>query len=274
MSAINRGEAFTLSVEGGIATITLDRPERMNALRRSDALALVEAFDRTDADDAVRAVIVTGSGRAFCAGADLSAGGFGEADAEENASRDWGGILALRIFDSVKPVIAAVNGIAAGVGATMQLPMDVRIASSDARFGFVFTRRGIVPESASSWFLPRLVGIGHALRWCLSGALIGAEEALEAGLVSAIVPPDQLIEAAQTEARRFCDGTAPVSVALTRRMLWRMLATDHPMVAHEMESSLIPFRGASADAREGVAAFLEKRSAVFSDKVSDGLPPV
>jgi enoyl-CoA hydratase/carnithine racemase len=273
-----KGKAFTLSVEDGMATITLDRPERMNALTRDDALALVAAFDRTDADDDVRAVIVTGTGRAFCAGADLSAGGFGEAGEgdgrEDEAARDWGGILTLRIFDSVKPVIAAVNGVAAGVGATMQLPMDVRIAAESARFGFVFTRRGIVPESASSWFLPRLVGISRALRWCYSGEVFGAAEALEAGLVSAVVPGDELMSAARAEARRFVDGTAPVSVALTRRMLWRMLATEHPMAAHRMESALIPSRGASADAREGVTAFLEKRAAIFPDRVSDGLPDV
>lgn len=269
-----RGDAFTLTIDDGIATITLDRPERMNALTRADAMALVAAFDRTDADDAVGAVIVTGTGRAFCAGADLSAGDFGEADAGEDADRDWGGILTMRIFDSVKPVIAAVNGVAAGVGATMQLPMDVRIAAVDARYGFVFTRRGIVPESASSWFLPRLVGISRALRWCYSGEVFGAGEALEAGLVNAVVPADALMDAARAEAKRFMTGTAPVSVALTRRMLWRMLATEHPMAAHRMESALIPARGTSADAREGVAAFLEKRTADFPDRVSAGLPDV
>ena len=271
-------DAFTLEVADGIATVTLDRPDRMNALSRADAVALAEAFDRTDADDAVRAVIVTGAGRAFCAGADLSASGFGEtpddAAGGEGATRDWGGILALRIFDSVKPVIAAVNGVAAGVGATMLLPMDVRIASAQARFGFVFTRRGIVPESASSWFLPRVVGISRALDWCYSGRVFDAEEALSAGLVRSVHPPGELLDAARALARTYAEGTAPVSVALARRMLWRMMAADHPMTAHRMESAMIPTRGRSADAREGVAAFLEKRAPVFPDRVSDGLPDV
>jgi enoyl-CoA hydratase/carnithine racemase len=276
MSGADRGRAFTLTVEDGIATILLDRPERMNALTRADALELVAAFDQTDADDAVRAVVISGTGRAFCAGADLSAGGFGEAEAPagEGPPRDWGGILTMRIFDSVKPVIAAINGVAVGVGATMLLPMDVRIAADTARFGFVFTRRGIVPESASSWFLPRLVGISQALRWCYSGEVFGAQEALAGGLVSELVPPDELMATARRIALKLTDGTAPVSVALTRRMLWRMLATNEPMTAHLMESALIPSRGASADAREGVAAFLEKRPPDFPDKVSAGLPEV
>lgn len=271
-----RGSAFTMSIEDGIATILLDRPERMNALTRNDAMDLVAAFDRTDADDSVRAVIIAGTGRAFCAGADLSAGGFGEATRQPDSGppRDWGGILTMRIFDSVKPLIAAINGVAVGVGATMLLPMDVRIASTEARFGFVFTRRGIVPESASSWFLPRLVGISKALQWCYSGEVFGAAEAHAAGLVNELVPPDELMEAARAQARRFTQGTAPVSVALTRRMLWRMLATDEPMKAHIMESALIPSRGASLDASEGVGAFLEKRAARFPDRVSDGLPNV
>lgn len=263
--------AFTFAVADGIATITLDRPERMNALSREDGLALAAVFDRTDADDAVRAVIVTGAGRAFCAGADLSAGGFGTAPSVE-ARRDWGGVLTLRMFESVKPIIAAVNGVAAGVGATMLLPMDVRLASTEARFGFVFSRRGIMPESASTWFLPRLVGISRALDWCYSGRVFGAEEALAGALVSAIHPPEALMGAARALARSYADGTAPVSVALTRRMMWRMMTAPHPMVAHRMESGLTPPMGRSGDPREGVAAFLEKRAPDFPERVSAGLP--
>ena len=263
--------AFTVDVTDDIATITLDRPDKMNALAREDGLALVEVFDRTDADDAVRAVIVTGAGRAFCAGADLSAGGFGAAPSEE-ARRDWGGVLTLRMFDSVKPVIGAINGVAAGVGATMLLPMDVRLASTQARFGFVFSRRGIMPESASTWFLPRLVGISQALDWCYSGRVFGAEEALKGGLVSAVHEPDALMDAARALARSYADGTAPVSIALTRRMMWRMMTAPHPMVAHRMESGLTPMMGRSGDPREGVAAFLEKRAPAFPEQVSAGLP--
>lgn len=266
-------DSFTLEIADGIATITLSRPEQMNTLTRAAAIELAAVFDRTDADDAVGAVIVTGEGRAFCAGADLSGSGFGEAP-EGEATRDWGGILTMRIFDSLKPVIAAVNGVAAGVGATMQLPMDIRIASTDARFGFVFTRRGIVPESASSWFLPRIVGISRALDWCYSGRVFGAEEALRAGLVQSLHAPDALLDAARGIARAIVDNTAPVSVALTRRMLWQMLTADHPMAAHEMESAMIPTRGRSGDAREGVAAFLEKRVPVFPDKVSEKLDEI
>ena len=266
-------DSFSLEIADGVATITLARPERMNTLNRPTAIELAATFDRTDADDRVKAVIVTGSGRAFCAGADLSGSGFGEAP-EGDATRDWGGILTMRIFDSLKPVIAAVNGVAAGVGATMQLPMDIRIASTDARFGFVFTRRGIVPESASSWFLPRIVGISRALDWCYSGRVFGAEEALAAGLVQSLHAPDELLDAARTIAHAIADNTAPVSVALTRRMLWQMLTTAHPLEAHEMESAMIPTRGRSDDAREGVSAFLEKRAPVFPDKVSEKLDEI
>ncbi|KQT35298.1 enoyl-CoA hydratase [Sphingomonas sp. Leaf412] len=266
--------AFDYRLSDGIGTITFDRPAQMNTLTRASAVALARLFDETDADDAVRALIVTGEGRAFCAGADLSGGGFGTGDDGSDPARDWGGILTMRIFDSVKPIVAAVNGVAAGVGATMQLPMDVRIASTDARFGFVFSRRGIVPESASSWFLPRVVGISRALDWCYSGRVFGADEALSAGLVRSLHAPGDLMEAARTLARTYVEGTAPVSVALTRRMMWRMLAEPAPMAAHLMESAMIPTRGRSADAREGVAAFMEKRAAVFPDTVSAGLPEV
>ena len=263
--------AFTVDIAEGIATITLDRPDKMNALSRDDGLALAEVFDRTDTDDAVRAVIFTGAGKAYCAGADLSGGGFGAAPSDE-ARRDWGGVLTLRMFESVKPIIAAINGVAAGVGATMLLPMDVRIASTQARFGFVFSRRGIMPESASTWFLPRLVGISQALDWCYSGRVFGADEALAKGLVSAVHEPGALIDAALALARSYADGTAPVSIALTRRMMWRMMTAPHPMVAHRMESALTPLMGRSGDPKEGVAAFLEKRPPVFPERVSAGLP--
>lgn len=266
-------DGFTLEIAEGIGTITLNRPERMNTLTRAEAMSLVTAFDRTDADDAVKVVIVTGSGRAFCAGADLSGSGFGEAP-DGQATRDWGGILAMRIFESIKPVIAAVNGVAAGIGATLQLPMDIRIASYDARFGFVFARRGIVPESASSWFLPRVVGISRALDWCYSGRIFNAEEALASGLVQSLHAPDELMNAARAIARPIIENTAPVSVALTRRMLWQMLVADHPMAAHLMESGMIETRGKSGDAVEGIAAFLEKRPPVFPDAVSAKLEEI
>ncbi len=289
-------ETIRLSVADGIATIELHRPERLNAFTGRMMQELIAAFDATDADDAVRAVIVTGAGRAFCAGADLSEGAStfdyaarsdrpaaeagaggpvrpdGSVDYAHEAVRDGGGRVALRIFESLKPVIAAVNGPAVGVGATMQLPMDVRIASEEARFGFVFTRRGIVPEAASSWFLPRIVGIGTALEWCLTGRVFSAQEALAGGLVSRVVAPEALLPAAHALAREIADHAAPVSVALTRQMLWRMLGADHPMEAHRIDSRAIWARGRSADAREGVTSFLEKRPARFPDRVSTDMP--
>lgn len=266
--------AFDYRLADGIGVITFSQPEKMNTLTRGTAVRLARLFDETDADDRVRVLIVTGEGRAFCAGADLSDGGFGQEDDGSDPGRDWGGILTMRIFDSVKPIIAAVNGVAAGVGATLQLPMDVRIASTEARFGFVFSRRGIIPESASTWFLPRLVGISRALDWCYSGRVFGADEALAAGLVRSLHPPGELVDAARGLARTYIEGTAPVSVALTRRLMWWMLAEPHPLAAHRAESAMIPTRGRSADAAEGVGSFLEKRPAVFPDKVSDGLPEI
>ncbi|MBX9797193.1 crotonase/enoyl-CoA hydratase family protein [Sphingomonas sp.] len=284
-------ETITLAVEAGIATITLNRPERMNAFTPQMMADLIAAFDATDADDAVRAVIVTGAGRAFCAGADLGAGAAtfdyaqslgaagpvaadGTVDYAHPAVRDGGGQLTLRIFASLKPVIGAINGAAVGVGATMTLPMDFRLASMGARFGFVFARRGIVPEAASSWFLPRLVGIGRALDWCYSGRVFGAEEALAGGLVRSLHAPDDLLPAARALALELTGHSAPVSVALTRRMLWSMLGAAHPMEAHRLDSRAVWLRGGSADAREGVASFLDKRDAVFTDRVSDELPGI
>jgi enoyl-CoA hydratase/carnithine racemase len=267
-------------VDDHVATITLHRPDRLNAFTGTMMREMIDAFDRVDADDDVRAVIVTGSGRGFCAGADLAAGGEtfagGGSDVRTSAgiARDGGGLLTLRIFDSTKPVIGAVNGPAVGVGVTMTLPMDVRLASEEARFGFVFARRGIVPEACSTWFLPRVVGISTAAEWCYSGRVFPAAEAHERGLVRSIHAADELLPAARELAAEIVQNAAPVSVALTRRMLWRMLGAGHPMVAHRVDSRAIQSRGASADVREGVESFLEKRSAVFPDLVSDGLPDV
>ncbi|WP_205739699.1 enoyl-CoA hydratase-related protein [Georgenia sp. SYP-B2076] len=265
---------FDLSIDDGIAVVTLRRPEQLNTLTRATTLELAAVFDETDRDDTVRAVVVTGRGRAFCAGADLAAMASGGGVAEANETRDFGGILTMRIFESVKPVIAAVNGVAAGMGATMQLPMDFRLASTDARFGFVFARRGLMPESASSWFLPRLVGPSKALEWLYSGRVFSAQEALDAGLVHSLYEPSELLDAAVALGHALTDRSAPVSVALTRRMVWRMMTADHPMVAHLMESSLLPDRALSADTAEGMEAFLTKREPVWRDKVSDGLPPI
>jgi enoyl-CoA hydratase/carnithine racemase len=238
---------------------------------------MVAAFDRTDADDAVRAVIVTGAAARSAPGADVSGGGQtfdyeSQGLREIRDFRDGGGLLTLRIFESAKPWIAAVNGSAVGLGVTMTLPMDIRIASTNARFGFVFARRGIVPEAASSWFLPRLVGISQAAEWCYTGRIFSAEEALAGRLVSRVVAPDALLDTARGIAREIADNTAPVSVTLTRAMLWRMLGADHPMEAHKVDSQAIFERGRSADAIEGVTAFLQKRPAAFPMKPSTDLP--
>ncbi len=264
-------------VAEGVLTITLNRPDRLNAFTGTMARELIEAFDRADADDAVRAVIVTGAGRGFCAGADLGEGGstFDWRDQEAGEGpvpRDGGGQVTLRIFESVKPVIAAINGPAVGVGITMTLPMDVRIAAAGAKIGFVFARRGIVPEACSSWFLPRLVGISQALEWVETGRVFTAEEALAGGLVSRVAPAEDVLGAARVLAAEIVENTAPVSVALARRMMWTMLGAAHPMEAHRADSRAMFARGQSADAREGVMSFLEKRPAEFSDRVSDGLP--
>jgi len=241
---------------------------------------LLKAFDQVDADDAVRAVIVTGDGKAFCAGADLSGGAktFDDGDwsspNDDRIRRDGGGQVTLRIFDCKKPVIGAINGAAVGIGATMTLPMDVRLASTAARIGFVFTRRGIVPEACSSWFLPRVVGISRAAEWVYTGRILSAQEALDGGLVRALHAPDDLLPAARTLAREIADNTSGVSVALSRQMLWRMLGASHPMDAHRADSRGIQLRGRSADAHEGVMSFLEKRAAKFTDSVSRDLPDI
>ena len=263
-----------------IATITLNRPEKLNAFTNRMLKEIISAFDESDADDNVRAVIVTGAGRAFCAGADLSSGGetFAKGGSDVKATsgvmRDGGGLVSLRIFESKKPVIGAINGAAVGVGVTMTLPMDIRLASDQAKFGFVFAKRGIVPEAASSWFLPRIVGISQAAEWCFTGRMISAAEAKEGRLVRSVHETGDLLGAARAIGREIAENTAPVSVALSRQMLWRMLGADHPMDAHRMDSRAINSRGASADAKEGVMSFLEKRPANFPVKVSDGLPDV
>ena len=269
---------ITTDLTDHVLTITLNRPGRLNAWTQTMFGELLEAFDRADADDEVRAVIVTGAGRAFCAGADLERGGetFTKREHEDPDSfpRDSGGQLTLRIFDLTKPVIAAINGAAVGIGATMTLPMDVRIAADDTRIGFVFVRRGIVPEACSSWFLPRVVGISRAMEWVSTGRVFDAREALEGGLVRSIHPKSELLDAARALAREIAENAAPVSVALARRMLWRMLGAEHPMLAHRADSRGMFHRGRSADAAEGISAFLEKRPASFPDKVSDGLPDI
>lgn len=274
--------AVALETNEGIATIRLNRPAKLNALTRPMVEDIIRMLDDLEGDDRVRAVIFTGTGSAFCAGADLGAGtstfDYGKhADRQGNGApveRDGGGMLALRLFSFVKPVIGALNGPAVGLGATMLLPMDIRIAAETARIGFVFTRRGIVPEAASSWFLPRLVGISTALEWCYSGRLISAEEALQSGLVRSLHPQDELLATAHELALSLVRDSAPVSVALTRQMMWRMLGANHPVEAHRADSRGMFLRGRSGDAREGVQAFLDKRDAIFTDRVSTDLPDV
>jgi enoyl-CoA hydratase/carnithine racemase len=263
-------------VEDGVCTVTLNRPERLNAVTMTTIRELGEAWERADADDAVRAVIVTGAGRAFCAGADLGSGGatfnYSRSESAE-AHRDGGGTVTLRIFDMKKPVIAAINGPAVGFGITLTLPMDLRIASSAARIGFVFARRGVVPEACSTWFLPRLVGISQAAEWVYTGRVFGPEEALAGRLVSRVVPPDALMPTARQLAREIADNTSAVSVTLARQMMWKLLGADHPMDAHLLDSQAMFWTGRSADAREGVTAFLEKRPARFPLRPSADLPP-
>jgi enoyl-CoA hydratase/carnithine racemase len=274
-------------VDDGVATITLDRPDRLNAFTATMARELIEAFDASDADDAVRAVIVTGRGRGFCAGADLGRGGstFDASDESRIAEREWigdiggvkrdgGGTVSLRIAASRKPVIAAVNGPAVGVGATMTLPCDVRLAASSARFGFVFARRGLVPEAASSWFLPRVVGISQAMEWAMTGRVFDADEALAGRLVSRVVPDDELYPAAVALAREIADNTSAVSVAVSRQLLWSMLGASSPWEAHKLDSQAITHLGRGRDVAEGVTAFLEKRPPSFPDTVSADYPDV
>ena len=269
-------EDIRYDVRDAVLTITLHRPDRLNAFTTRMMHELIDAFDQADADDAVRAIIVTGAGRAFCAGADLGGGGdtFNYRGEEPiDAHRDGGGRVTLRIFESKKPVIAAINGPAVGVGATMTLPMDVRIAARGARIGFVFARRGIVPEACSSWFLPRVVGISRAMEWVATGRVFPAEEALAGGLITHLVEPDALLDTARGLAREIADNTSAMSVALARQLLWRMLGADHPMEAHKVDSKCIFWAGQQADAKEGVTSFLEKRPARFTLRPSRDMPP-
>ena len=264
-------------LEDSVLLITLNRPEILNAFNRDMMAEMIDALDKADADDNVRAIIVTGAGRGFCAGADLSAGGNtfnAEArdDREDGLQRDGGGRVSLRIFECKKPIIAAINGAAVGIGATMTLPMDIRLCSTKAKFGFVFARRGIVPEACSSYFLPRVVGISQALEWCYSGRVFPGDEALAGGLVRSVHQPDDLLAAAKVIAREIADNTSAVSVTLIRQMMWKMLGADHPMEAHKIDSRGIYFAGKAADAKEGVESFLEKRTAKFPLKVSEDMP--
>jgi enoyl-CoA hydratase/carnithine racemase len=282
---------IALDIDGPIATITLDRPEKLNAFTGVMMTEMIAAFDETDANDQVKAVIVTGRGRAFCAGADLSAGAAtfdyeklggarsanpmredGSIDWTHPATRDGGGQVTMRIFRSLKPVIAAVNGPAVGIGATMQLAMDMRLASDTARFGFVFARRGIVPEAGSSWFLSKLVGLPQALEWCMTGRVFDAAEAEKGGLTRSTHAPDDLLPAARALALEIAENTAPVSVALTRQMLWRMAGAPSPWDAHRLDSRMVYMRGRSGDAKEGVVSFLEKRAPAYPDTVSQHMP--
>lgn len=273
-------EDLLCDVADNVLTITLNRPEKLNALSRPMRDSLIRVFDRVDSDDDIRAVIITGAGRAYCAGADLSRGGetFDYAKRgelrDDGLNRDGGGLVTLRIFQSRKPVIAAINGPAVGFGVTMTLPMDIRLASTEARLGFVFARRGIIPEACSSWYLPRLVGISKALEWTMSGRIMPADEAREGGLVSEVLAPEDLLPRAREIAKEFTEQTSAVSVAMIRQMMWQMLGAAHPMEAHRIDSRAMQQMGQMADAREGVASFLEKRPASFPMKVSKDMPPV
>ena len=273
---------FDLKVTDGVAVATFNRPDKMNTFTPVMMRDLIELFDVTDADDAIRAVVVTGSGRAFCAGAELGTAGsdtfnyakreLGDQIIHNGVRRDGGGSVVLRIFKSLKPVIAAVNGAAVGVGATMQLPMDFRIASTTAKFGFVFARRGITPEACSSWFLPRLVGVPTALEWIYSGRVFDAAEAKGRGLVQSLHEPDALLPAAMELAHRVTDPSSQVSIAVSRQLVWRMMGAGHPMDAHKIDSRALQSRGQSADVKEGIESFMQKRDAKFPNGVASDFP--
>jgi enoyl-CoA hydratase/carnithine racemase len=273
-------ETILTDLTDGVFTITLNRPERLNAYNNQMFHDLMAALDESDANDEIRVVIITGAGRGFCAGADLGRGGKtfdgtrAKRENEARAPRDTGGRNTLRIFQSLKPVIAAINGPAVGVGATMTLPMDIRLASTKAKIGFVFARRGIVPEACSSFFLPRVVGINTAMEWVATGRVFPASEALERGLVSEVLEPDALLPRARELALEIARNTSALSVALARQMMWRMLGATHPMDAHRLDSNAMFQMGRSADAKEGVTSFLEKRAAEFPGKVSTDLPEI
>ena len=267
-------ETILYDVQDGILTITLNRPDRLNAFNNAMRDEVIAALDAADADDEVKAIIFTGAGRAFCAGADLGGGGdtFNYKPKDTGVPRDGGGLLTLRIFECLKPVISACNGAAVGIGATMQCAMDIRLASENAKYGFVFSKRGIVPEAASSWFLPRVVGISTALEWTFSGRVFPADEARNRGFVRTVYPADELMPAARELAKEFCNETSAVSVAMARQMMWKMLGADHPMEAHQIDSRGVYFTGKSEDAQEGVKSFLEKRPASYPGKVSSDMP--
>jgi enoyl-CoA hydratase/carnithine racemase len=274
-------EQLRYEVEGRILTITLNRPDRMNAFTGRMCDELIAAFDSADSDDNIKVVIVTGAGRAFCAGADLERGGetwgkhsehLAAQAASERYVGDGGGRVTRRIFDFNKPVIAAINGAAVGVGITMTLAMDIRLAVPNAKLGFVFAGRGIIPEACSSWFLPRLVGISKALEWCYSARVFKSEEGLQAGLLRSLHESDALLPAARMLAQEFIDNASSISIAMTRHMMWRMLSAPHPIDAHEVDTAAIAALGKSADAKEGIGAFLEKRKANFADRVSKNMP--
>ena len=266
------------SLHGDTFVISLNRPEKLNAFTKTMQDELIRVFDYTDQNDDIRSVVITGEGRAYCAGADLVDGPntFNYAEEGNRLSnddhRDGGGLVALRIFRSKKPVIGAINGDAVGVGATMTLPMDIRIASQSARFGFVFSRRGAVPEACSSWFLPRIVGISKALDWCYTGKVFSSQEALQHGLVSDVISDDKLIDRALEIGSSYSSKTSAISVSLARHMMWNMLAATHPDEAHILDSMAMERMGKSPDIKEGIASFLEKRSPNFSMKVSKDLP--
>lgn len=271
-------EHILYDVEDQILTITLNRPDNLNAFTKIMRNELVDAFERADNDDDVRIIIVTGAGRAFCAGADLGKGtetfdykARGEVN-ENEVHRDGGGQVTLRMYQSKKPIIGAINGPAVGIGATMTLPMDIRLASNKARIGFVFSRRGIVMEACSSWFLPRLVGISQAAEWVYSGRIFPADEAKSGGLVKEVYQPDELLPAARKLAKELIADSAPVSVALCRQMMWRMMGADHPMEAHKIDSRGIQVMGKSPDVAEGITSFLEKRPAKFTMRPSTDMP--
>lgn len=267
-------EAIIYEVEDNILTITLNRPERLNAFNGQMSSEIHNALDRADADDNVKAIIFTGAGRGFCAGADLSSGSetFDYESDGRGIHPDGGGVLTLRLFECLKPVISACNGSAVGVGATMQCAMDIRMASDKARYGFVFSKRGIVPEACSSWFLPRCVGINTALEWAYSGRIFDAQEALEKRFVRSVHKENDLMPAARDLAHEFAEQTSSVSITMIRHMMWKMLGADHPMEAHKIDSRGVYFTGKSEDAHEGVQSFLEKRPAEFSGKVSTDMP--
>lgn len=272
-------QTLDLVIDNGLAVATFNRPDKMNTFNPAMIRDLLALFDLTDEDDGVRAVILTGSGRAFCAGADLGSGGdtfdYDKRTGREGiggADRDGGGMISLRIFRSLKPVIAASNGAAVGVGATMQLPMDWRLAAEDSRYGFVFSRRGVTPEACSGWFLPRIVGMAKALDWTFSGRVFGAAEAHEAGLVQSLHAPEALLDAAKEKALEMTSASAPVSVALARQLMWQGQTMGHPMDMHRVDSRVFASRGRSGDVREGISAFKDKREASYPDCVSADLP--